>query len=242
MALNWPELSVATEAKFWTDYFWLTSIDRQEQGYVSLVNHEEPVSDDTIRIFQYHRLSPPSSFQYCRLDIPLGKEKLRLQFDPRFLEFNLSLCDSAENRAELAWDDQAAGHPDVLRWGELDLICRCVARLDTRFPHPGLPLLLLYRFAPLTMSEDCEWAIGLVRRAWIGLRLFTAEQIDQFIKLSDSREDGFEWRMDVEKGWYLHQEEGVRYKRDLYTLRHPDNSAFPFARLNAGLKAAQIEC
>lgn len=38
----------------------------------------------------------------------------------------------------------------------LDLICKRVALRDPSLPHPGLPLLLLSRFAPITDSEKAD--------------------------------------------------------------------------------------
>jgi hypothetical protein len=107
-----------------------------------------------------------------------------------------------------------------------------VEKLDASLRHPGLPLLLLYRFAPITDSEDGERAVSLLRRAWNDLRLFSEVEIAQFIERFDCRDQGFEWQMDHEKGWFLYQDDKLRHKKGLYTLRYLENPEFPFEQFN----------
>src|SRR5947207_3303665 len=52
------------------------------------------------------------------------------------------------------WDDPEDAHPYVLRWEELDLLCRAAALLDPGLRHPGPMLALLGRFLLITDDDD----------------------------------------------------------------------------------------
>lgn len=70
----------------------------------------------------------------------------------------------------MGWDDQSRWHPHCLHWSELDLIGRVVALDDPSLPHPGLPVVLLCRFAPITAAEDPDAARALLEAALRSLR------------------------------------------------------------------------
>lgn len=239
MPLDWPIRSVISNAAFWRDYFWQSESSPAGDGYLAIVNHEEPVSAEKAAELRRYNVVR-TKWQYCRLDIPLGKQRLRLKFDPQLSSVNLNLCDQSGKEFELGWDDQAHWHPHVLRCEELDKICRSVARQDASLPHPGVPLLLFCRFAPVTDSGDSEHAISLLREAWRSLDLFDDPQICEFLKMVDYRATGVEWRQDAQLDWALHLDRDLHSKVGLYTLRCKDNPDFPFKALVTALDEAAL--
>ena len=140
----------------------------------------------------------------------------------------------SERPAQLGWDDEAHWHPHVLRWAELDAICRAVAINDPSLPHPSVPLLLLNRFAPVTVGDDAEAIFETLEQAWRGLDLFSDDEVAEFSRRYDYRAAGFVWRPDVECGWLIHQDDTLRqgdeylHHADLYTLRLTRIPDFPF--------------
>lgn len=149
-----------------------------------------------------------------------------------------------EQPVQLGWDDEAHWHPHVLRWAELDAICRAVSKNDSSLPHPGLPLPLLYRFASVTVGDDAEDIFETLEQAWRGLDLFSNDEVAEFSRKYDYRAAGFVWRPDDERGWLIHQDDTLRqgdgnmYDADLYTLRLADNPEFTFREFNSMLTEA----
>src|SRR5579862_3894297 len=106
--------------RFWTDFFWQT--EPQDDGYPEL--------------------------ESCTVELPVAEGYLlSLSLDPGLSYFSLRFASPGQEAVEIAWDDTAHWHPHVLRWQELELICRTVALQDAELPHPGILLLLLHRFA-----------------------------------------------------------------------------------------------
>jgi hypothetical protein len=70
----------------------------------------------------------------------------------------------------MGWDDQSHWHPHCLHWSELDLVGRVVALDDPSLPHPGLPVVLLCRFAPITAADDPDAVRALLQAALRSLR------------------------------------------------------------------------
>lgn len=140
----------------------------------------------------------------------------------------LLLREAAEEAVpiEVAWDDQAHWHPHVLRWAELDAICRRIAARSSPYPHPGLPLLLLYRFAPLVSDAEYRRYVPLLEHAWGELGLFGPGDTAIFIDRVDFRGQFVEWQHNESVGWFV--EQTARAERDLYSLRILGNSEFPF--------------
>ncbi len=132
-----------------------------------------------------------------------------------------------ESSFEVAWDDLAHWHPHLLRWAELDAISRVVAMSAPAYPHPGVPLLLLARFAPLVSEADGKWVLPLVADAWrmIGLSVAAAEA--RLIEIIDFRSAAVEWHQVPQLGWCVTQAEGHSGPR-LYSLRMKHNAAFPW--------------
>ncbi|NEO84780.1 MAG: hypothetical protein F6J87_11080 [Spirulina sp. SIO3F2] len=251
MVLNWPVKQVAYESKFWTDYFWLTSVG-SDSDYSKLINRREHFSKELImQLYPYK--SDDDSFDpdiyvhcSCRHQYPIGADfEIILDVDPYMGSFDLEFQSKDGVSEEIAWDDQAHWHPHVLRWDELDVICRCIALLDSGLPHPGIPLLLLCRFAPITDSEDSEYSLSLLRQAWNSLNLFTDSEIEAFIERVDRRGQGFEWKLEPTFGWILDQDYDLDKdlmlgKAMLYTLRHPENSEFPFLEFQRMIEEAKL--
>lgn len=124
--------------------------------------------------------------------------------------------------AQLGWDDEAHWHPDVLRWEECAAVCRCVAAGDPALPHPGWPLLLLYRFTPITPDDDRRAIRSLLRTTWRATGLFGRAEVERLIDRADHATDGgYEWFYTRRCGWTLEGGEE-------YTLRTINNPDFPF--------------
>jgi hypothetical protein len=136
----------------------------------------------------------------------------------------------------LGWDDQAHWHPQVLRWKELEAICRCLAVRDPRLAHPGIPLLLLYRFAQADADDDQSAVRTTLAAGWRSLSLFSESEIVQAVQQTDTfvipSEGNRQWVWDATHGW-------VNTGGDAYSLRQADNEQVPFALFNSLLAEAQ---
>jgi hypothetical protein len=211
--------SVVRQRRFWTDFLFETEPDAE---YAELVG--------------------------CRIRFDVSRDYgLVLDLDELLGRVVLLLRQTGmQDPVEIAWDDQAHWHPHVLRWEELVAICRCVAQRDTGLPHPGLPLVLLYRFAPITVGDDAPTIFRMLERAWRSLGLFSDEEIGELSRRFDYRRAGFVWEEDAKIGWWIGQKAGLRETTgvlryaSLYTLRHPENRGFPFEPIKRLVEAAQL--
>lgn len=237
MPLNWPIFSVASNPRFWSDYFWKTYVPNASDGYTSLVNCVEPVSEADLRECAFHHIAPPKNHPYCRLDVSVADVTLRLEFGPRLSYMSLQFVDQNGTATEIAWDDEAHWHPHVLRWEELELICSFIASRDERLSHAGVPLLLLCRFTPVTKTDDFERIQALLRQAWQGVANFSDEQTQVFTPSDHSVGTSVEWRKDAKADWYLYVNDDERFEAGLYTFRSLDNPDFPFETLRVFLAA-----
>lgn len=140
----------------------------------------------------------------------------------------LSLGLSVEGTTvEVAWDDLAHWHPHLLRWAELDAVSRRVATEAPEYPHPGIALLLLARFAPLATAEDANMALPLLSAAWNNAGVQSPESRARLLQVLDFREARVRWRDVPSLGWCLEQDaqgDGPW----LYSLRVQSNSEFPW--------------
>ncbi len=151
----------------------------------------------------------------------------------------------AAEAAELGWDDLAHWHPYALRWNELNLICRAVAALDPRLPHPGAPLALLCRFAALFEDDDVDQAVAEVDAAFVSLRPHQWEGYwprgADWLGRADFRGQEVVWQRDQAGNLWASQEEGAHM--DFYSTRvEPEAGVaeqFPYAKLQALLAAAE---
>jgi hypothetical protein len=191
--------------RFWTDYLHVTQPDWPE---TSSLTWEVPLD----------------------LGTPVG---LDLVIDYGTSGATLLLHDAREDAVpiEVAWDDQAHWHPHVLRWPELDAICNRIVGRSKAYPHPGVPLLLLYRFAPLVSDAEYQRYVPTLERAWGELGLFGPSDTAAFIDRVDFRNQFVEWQYSDGVGWTV--EQTARAERDLYSLRVLGNSEFPFVPWNS---------
>lgn len=145
---------------------------------------------------------------------------------------------STDHPLEVGWDDLVHWQPHTMHWTELDLIGRCTALRTPGLPHPGLPMVLLSRFAVLGDGDDADAAMALLRSAFdsVGpaLRRVTAtERLDLF----DRRAAGVEWRRDP-RGLHPVQEQGTGWR--LSSLR--DHDGFPHEQWNTMIERARRFC
>ena len=204
-------VALSRSEQFWKDYFW--EKDPTDAHYPDL-------ADCTVRL----EVAPGWS--------------LTLALDEDLDAMELSVEGLGET-AELGWDDHAHWHPHVLRWEELDLIGRAVALRDPAASHPGLALLLLYRFAPICDDADAELAFPLLEAAWAELGVDVGPAHERMLQRTDARTAGFKWQL-VDRRWVLTQEK-PNLERDLYTLRHADNDEFPHRLLEGVVRAARYK-
>lgn len=133
---------------------------------------------------------------------------------------------------QLGWDDPSDWHPHCLRWPEVDLIGRVTALSDPSLPHPGLPVVLLSRFAPITAEDDPVAVRALLAAALRSLRV-PSPPLEQEPLFPDAGEP---WPV-------LNDEQVAAYVamtgRDLRTLRVTDNERFPFDELAELVRLAE---
>jgi hypothetical protein len=167
----------------------------------------------------------------CRVEFGVADGwALVLTLEPSLSYFSLGLLSPGhEQPVEVAWDDTAHFHPHLLRWDELHAVCRAVALREPSLPHPGLPLLLLSRFAPICRGDEIPAIVGMLETAWReALPGVSARVIRDRVEALDRRQDGFEWALREPHGWFPSQPESARSAAGLYSLRDPENPDFPF--------------
>lgn len=235
-----PVLAVAHDPAFWSQYYFLSHPGVEYEG---IGNYDEIVPPNDL--YQ----TPGFTLKHCRLPFPVtGRRGVLLDFTCSLDYFSLDLLPGDGTQVELGWDDEAHWHPHVLRWDELELICKCLSVRDASFAHPGLALLLLCRWAPLTDTDDADHVLSLLRGAADRVGVTSPDLVHSLFARLDKRGNGFEWEHAPEQGWVLRQDnplipqKGFRYKTQLYTLRSPGNGDFPFAELNAMLRDAKEVC
>jgi hypothetical protein len=120
----------------------------------------------------------------------------------------------------------------ILRWPEVDLIGRVTALDDPSLPHPGLPVVLLSRFAPITPEDDAGAVRALLGAALRSFRV-PAPPLEQEPLFPDAGEP---WPV-------LSEDQVAEYlavtQRDLRTLRVTDNEQFPFEELAELMRLAE---
>lgn len=169
----------------------------------------------------------------------LGDFAFELQILPRFSEIALYLIHPGRPQGQqLGWDDPAHGHPHVLRWEELDLISRITEKtdMDPDFGHPGLPLLLLCRFAPICLDDDAPAILQKLTRAWRSLDIFREVEFQGYMEFIDRRQDAFRW-FEGANGWVLDADpDHPAGAIPPLTFRHEKNAEFPSRPLEEYMK------
>lgn len=89
----------------------------------------------------------------------------------------------------------------ALRVDEVELLGRAIEVFEPTLPHPGIPLLLLLRFAPTTVAEEAELAVASCQSA-LGrvCPSMSAERRERFAQCFDQRGLGLRWSRG-ERGW-----------------------------------------
>ncbi len=210
---------LSKEPRFWDDYFFGDWYCDKSEDWSSLSDsQEDPLNFNDLNLVRF----------------PLGPDYfLTLNLSGGYV--GLSFAGQTADPVQIAWDDTAHWHPHVLRWDELELACRLLALADPTLPHPGIPLLLLARFAPI-VEDSADSAFPMTQSAWqtVGYR---AERLAMRTKQFDRRGCGYEWKSEPPLGWTISQsDEYDRYP--LYTLRSQENAEFPFKQWNDALADA----
>ncbi|MGV9770770.1 hypothetical protein [Streptosporangium sp. NPDC003464] len=143
----------------------------------------------------------------------------------------------------VGWDDQAHPHPHAMRWSELDLLARALAVHDPQFRHPGPVLALLARFVVLDEHDDPDVITPLMDAAFQTVRPrpgngLRPETRDWF-ELRDLRGCGLRWTTGDNGHLTVEQIDPDSAPYDLYSLRTPGSTDFPFTAWTALLNQAE---
>jgi hypothetical protein len=190
--------------RFWTDLVFVTDAEIQRDG-------------ETFRT-PYGCASESYDIQWS---LPAGF-KIRLQLGAE-LNAELFLATPSGSSLTLGWDDQAHWHPHVLRRNELERICRAIALTspsDSDAMHPGWPIRLLDRFAPVCDADDITVAYATLFAAHREQSGLDDQMIAQITRRSDCRGNGFTWEQKGELGWVIDQSDN-NGNRSLYSIRQP---------------------
>lgn len=213
--------SLIGDARFWTDAYFVTAPEDVD-AYADL-------EDVSFRI---------------------GEHVLTHSFGGLY-EFSLGLARCNEAPVEIAFDDQAHWHPHLFRWEELEAVCAAIAAGDRGLPHPGVPLLLLARFAIVTDEPEAQRAWAVMAAAWDRLGLLSVDARRNIFDRLDARGAGVSWVKDDAGHLHPTQPEHLRGVRPLYSLRRPApplgeldaipeaRGPFPFDELDAMLTRAR---
>lgn len=206
--------SMIRRKRFWTDYYFLTEspgpkfedLDDPEFDPLKVVVHEIEF-----------RCSKTSS--------------LILDFDEDLIRIALSLkCSGSRKPIDLGYADLAHPFQHVLRWEELQLICRCICKADKTMKYPGVALLMLFPFAPITVDDDLEAIRSTLTEAWVSLNLFSVSRIERLVGRT-CRPLTASWRWiwsSAREGWIL-DDTKPRFEKDAFGARHEGNDDFPFS-------------
>ncbi|MFD0856695.1 hypothetical protein ACFQ07_30970 [Actinomadura adrarensis] len=150
-----------------------------------------------------------------------------------------------EGYSTLGWDDEGHFHPHVMRWSELDLLCRAMAMHDPLLRHPGPMLALLVRFAFLsdecddisTMSPLIDAAFRTVRP---GPEKGVRPETRDWYELRNLRGTGVGWTTRADGYEAVVKPDDIGHDvPELYSVRTPDSEDFPFAEWAALLDRAR---
>jgi hypothetical protein len=227
-------IPVFQRAEFWLNYFWI--IETGEE-FPELANHSQTIPADE------KRGHAAIDVQSCHLDFAAGRgHGLAVRFDTALAMSTLFLRSEGGGLAELGFDDQAHWHPHVLRVEELDWICRCAALSDFNLPHPGIPLLLLHRFAPICTDGDFGFLSPMLKEAWRSLGGMSEYDVEALLNRADLRRGEFHWNRSHEGDWTIHQDENPQLQVGLYSLRVAENGEFPFSQLRTLVYETEAAC
>lgn len=196
---------VAWTKRFWSDYFWMTPCAEGEYQELAFQPLEFAITDS---------LAITLHFDAQLSNVTLGMKH------PQF-----------ESIQSLGWDNRSHWQPYALRWDELETLCRCFVERGSA-PEADMPLLLLYRFAPLTRADNVDAAISRIDRAWRRLGVFSNREIDHLSSFADRGDADMQWYVDSQFNWQLRG-------YSAYSLRTEDNTDFPHQQLESLLALAK---
>jgi hypothetical protein len=178
-------------------------------------------------------------FAGCTVDLPVADGHALVVDIARDLDVVFLHARAGDAQVELAHDSPAQGCPCVLRWPELELLCRAIAVRDPALPHPGLPLALLHRFAPICVGDDLDAIARQLVTAW---RAAGADErtVRDRLERADGRAEGFTWTC-TDGRWSLDQQlpPGRQFMARPYGPRFSEHPEFPHQALEALLGAAR---
>lgn len=142
-----------------------------------------------------------------------------------FAYISLSFQYEEEEEIEIAWDDEAQFHPNVLRWNEHKTIVGRIAEVHGL--EPWIPALLLRRFVSLQSMDELQeisaWELEMRRASG----LYTESELQEW--LEESRAKAEEDADRIDRTWICREPFGwIVEGEDAYSLRHSDNTTFPF--------------
>ncbi len=179
------------------------------------------------------------------VEFPVGGGcQVVLEMEGRFDSYELGIrTPTSDGIRSIGWDDMAHWHPFAFRWWELNLVCRAVAALDPRMPHPGAALVLLCRFVSLHDDDDVEPIASTMHTAFQSLRPAGWSGywpgVTDWITRRDFRGRGVSWTRDQSGNLYAHQEADSDYP--FYSMRGEptgDPAGFPYEEWRNLLVAA----
>ncbi|MFF2890162.1 hypothetical protein [Paenibacillus sp. NPDC057967] len=186
---------------FWDRYFW-------------------QLQDD----FSYEMLEDnPIHFQLT--------EEHVLLLDPGddFSYISLSFQYEDEEEIEIAWDDEAHFHPNVLRWSEYKAIVTRIA--EAHEIDSWIPALLLRRFVGIQSMDELQavsaWELEMRKASGLYAEAELKEWFEQSIVQAEE-----DW-VNIDRRWVYREPLGwVVEGEDAYSLRNSDNTPFPFPQWN----------
>ncbi|KAF9760897.1 hypothetical protein IL306_004062 [Fusarium sp. DS 682] len=204
--------SVMRTRRFWTDFFWITYAD--DDGY---------------------------SWDKAELNFSVGSDfSLSVEIDKYISTIQLHFNSQDKKKHFLGYDDNFHWQPYTLRWSELEAICQAVAVTDSKYSHPGLPLLILSRFAPICIGDDVDHIVEMMVQAWTSLNkdILTDDQIRQVMERIDNRDMQLCWHHDESRNyWWVGKGLDVSTATKAYTYRRSrdwdQEEPFPIEQWNA---------
>ena len=160
-----------------------------------------------------------------------AQHALTLTLDSALHDVDLGLLVRGQKQPhQLAWWDSGTWHPDLFRWPELLAICGALSSRSAHYAHPGIPVLLLFRFAPVTDGDDVSAIRGILEQAFETLELFDEGEIERMIdRCVRERDEDVVWV--GSPGTYNLVGEGV------HSLRNGCDPEFPATEFAAMLAA-----
>jgi len=214
------------QRQFWVDYF---------ARFTEELSFAEPFPGLTEAQDEDEDAQPYPQLEGCRIRFPLTpRTALVLELDGSLNEATLFFETGSllrRKRVEIAWDDVVQWHPYVLRWAELEPLCRTLSIRPEWAGRPHLPMLLLYRFAPVADADDAARARCAVPGAWRALGLFSDAEVRELTKATLPADLDLRWQRGPDGHWTLVGD-------DAYSLRAPGNERFPFAALESALRSS----